>query len=103
MAHKITAVKVSVAGEIATLLWIESTGEGGGVKLEIEDSADKRPLALVGGPGSSMGSVLARRWGNQFEAIAVFDKDLGGYRVETSKGGKYQVGDVIPATAVKNV
>ncbi len=58
-------------------------------------------LALINGPASlPVAVVLAHHIVHRFAAVGVFDPKMAAYVVAAAHGGRYSVGDVIPAETV---
>ena len=58
-------------------------------------------LALINGPASlPVAVVLAHHLVHRYAAVGVFDPKMAAYVVAAAHGGRYSVGDLIPAEAV---
>lgn len=69
---------------------------------ELEAGGIGGRLALVNGPASlPAGVVMAHHLVHRFGAVAIFDPKMAGYVVAASHGEAWSLGDVIPASEVK--
>lgn len=60
-------------------------------------------LVLLNGPASlPVACVITHGVCHKFSAVGVFDPKMSGYVVSIAHGGKYNVGDVIPAADVQS-
>jgi CRISPR-associated protein Csx3 len=112
MTYKVEKKKVSAAGTPADLYCVGfgTPAQNDQIVKDAQSVLDRLiagdtggELALINGPASlPVACVLAHGLGHRYAAIGVFDPKMTGYIVAVSHGAGRAVGDVIPASEVKD-